>query len=112
MTKVSLTCKKFLADFEGVYQRGEDAFDGAEHAAQPEVHQHQEEHDGPEGRRGEMCHGLREGDEGQTCSLDRLLEEERRRRGKISVALRGAFFFSRLWVTLRDLLTFIYNYPV
>lgn len=77
--EVSLTCKKFLADFESVYQRSEDALDGAEHAAKAEVHQHEEEHDGPEGRGWEVGHGLCEGDEGQACALDRLMgrqEEE------------------------------------
>lgn len=75
--EVSLTCKKFLADFESVYQRSEDALDGAEHAAQAEVNQHEEEHDGPEGRCWEVGHGLCEGNEGQACALDRLLGGEK-----------------------------------
>jgi len=72
----ALTCEELLADLEGVDERREDALDGAEHAAQAQVHQHQEEHHGPEGRRREVSHGLREGDEGQACALDRLEEEE------------------------------------
>lgn len=44
-----LTCEKLLADFESVDQWREDSLDGAEHAAEAEVHQHQEEHDRPEG---------------------------------------------------------------
>lgn len=46
---VFLTCEKLLADFESVYEGSEDALDGAKHAAEAEVHQHEEEHDGPEG---------------------------------------------------------------
>lgn len=76
--EVTLTCKKFLADFESVYQWSEDALDGAEHAAQAEVNQHEEEHDGPEGRGWEVGHGLCEGNEGQTCALDRLSVEEKK----------------------------------
>lgn len=68
----SPTCKKFLADLERVDQRSEDALDGAEHAAEAEVNQHEEEHDGPEGRGREVGHGLCEGDEGQARALDRL----------------------------------------
>lgn len=69
----SLTCEEFLANFTSVHERSEDALDGAEHAAQTQVHQHEEEHDGPEGRGGwEMGHGLREGDEGQAGALDHL----------------------------------------
>lgn len=67
-----MTCEKLLADFERVYQRREDSLDGAEHAAQAEVNQHEEEHDGPEGRGREVSHGFGEGDEGQACALDRL----------------------------------------
>lgn len=84
--EVLLTCEKFLADFESVDQRSEDALDGAEHAAQAQVDQHEEEHDGPEGRGREVGHGLREGDEGQACALDRLLSGRRRRRGWIPAA--------------------------
>ena len=85
----ALTCKKFLADFECVYQRGEDALDGAEHAAQAEVNQHEEEHDGPERRGWEVGHGLCEGYEGQACALDRLLVGRRtRRRAFILLQLR------------------------
>lgn len=69
-----LTCQKLLADFERVDQRGEDALDGAEHAAEAQVDQHEEEHDGPERRGREVGHGFREGDEGQACALDSLVE--------------------------------------
>lgn len=78
-SQTSLTCQTFLADFESVYQRSEDALDGAEHAAQAEVNQHEEEHDGPEGRGWEVSHGLREGNEGQACALDRLLGGEKKK---------------------------------
>lgn len=73
----SLTCKKFLADFESVYQWSGDSLYGAEHAAEAEVNQHQKEHDGPEGRGWEVGHGLRESNEGQACTLDRLVKEEK-----------------------------------
>lgn len=76
--KETLTCQKLLADFERVNQRSEDALNGAEHAAQAEVNQHEEEHDGPEGGGREVGHGLREGDESQTCTLHRLLESEKK----------------------------------
>lgn len=76
---VSLTCKKFLADFEIVHQRCEEALDGAEHAAQAEVDQHEEEHDRPEGRGREVGHGLCEGDEGQARVFERLLGGEKKK---------------------------------
>lgn len=47
--KLCRTCEKLLAEFEGVDERREDPLDGAEHAAQAEVDQHEEEHYGPEG---------------------------------------------------------------
>lgn len=71
-----LTGEELLADFRRVDERSENPLDGAEHTAQAQVHQHEEEHDGPEGGGWEMRHGLREGDEGQACALDHL---ERRR---------------------------------
>lgn len=58
------TCEKLLAALEGVDKRREDPLDGAKHAAQAEVDQHEEEHDGPEGRGREVSHGLGEGDKG------------------------------------------------
>lgn len=44
-----LTCEVFLSYFEGVHDGGEDALDSAKHAAQPQIDQHQEEHDRPKG---------------------------------------------------------------
>lgn len=71
-----LTCEELLAYFEGVDEWREDALDGAEHAAQAQVDQHEEEHHGPEGRGGEVGHGLGEGDEGQPRALNGLRERE------------------------------------
>lgn len=77
------TCEKLLAEFEGVDERRDDALDGAEHAAQAQVDQHEEEHDGPEGRGREVSHGLGEGDEGQAGALDGLSVRRRRRRRRM-----------------------------
>lgn len=66
---IFLTCKKLLSDFECVYQRGEDTLNGAKHAAEAEVNQHKEEHDGPEGWGWEVGHGLCKGNESQACAL-------------------------------------------
>lgn len=78
MVSECLTCEELLADFKRVDERSEDALDGAEHAAEPQVHQHQEEHHRPERRGGEVGHGLGEGDEGQTCALYGLQPDETR----------------------------------
>lgn len=72
----SLTCKELLADFESIDQWREDSLDGAEHAAKAEVDQHEEEHNRPEGRSWEVGHCFCEGDKGQACALDCLLETE------------------------------------
>lgn len=86
-----LTCKKLLADFERVDQRGEDALDGAEHAAQAQVDQHEEEHDGPERRGREVGHGLCEGDEGQACALDSLVEGRKMKLSEVFLFLLSLF---------------------
>lgn len=59
----SFTCEKFLLDLVGVQDRCGDAGHGANHAAQSEVDEHEEEHDRPEWRRREMGHSFCEGDE-------------------------------------------------
>ena len=56
-----------------VVERGGHALYGAELRAQAQGQQHEEEDDGPEGRRGPELHdGLREDDEGQTRTLRTL----------------------------------------
>ena len=84
---LGLTCEELLADFEGVDQRCDDALDGTKHAAHAQVNQHEEKHDGPEGRCREVGHGLCEGDEGQACTLHCLRRRRtgRRRTGKKKV---------------------------
>lgn len=66
------TCEKLFLDLIGVEDGCGDAGHGADHAAQTEVDEHEEEHYRPERRRREMGHGLCEGDEGQAGALNRL----------------------------------------
>lgn len=67
--KGALTCQVLLAHLECVEHRRGDASHGANHAAQAQVDEHEEEHDGPEGRGWEIDHGLSEGNEGQASPL-------------------------------------------
>lgn len=67
-----VTCEHLLGHLEGVDDRRGDSCHGPDHAAQAQVDEHEEEHDGPERGGREMCHGLSEGDEGQACALHRL----------------------------------------
>lgn len=48
--------------FEAVSERGEDALHSAEHGAEAQVEQHEEEERRPEGAAGQQGHGLGEGD--------------------------------------------------
>lgn len=73
---LSLTCQVFLAHFKSVHEGCDDTLDCAKHAAQPQVHQHEEEHDWPKRRGREVGHGLSEGNEGESCALHSLREME------------------------------------
>lgn len=57
---------------EAVPERRQDSLHGSEHGAESEVEQHEEEERRPEGAAGQLRHGLREGDEGQTRPLHAL----------------------------------------
>lgn len=59
-------------DLVGVKDGCGDAGHGADHAAQAQIDQHEEEHDRPQWRGREMGHGFCEGDEGQTRPLHGL----------------------------------------
>lgn len=64
-----LTCQVLFAHLERVEHRRGDAGHGADHAAQAQVDEHEEEHDGPEGGGWKINHSLCEGYEGQACAL-------------------------------------------
>lgn len=66
---LGLTCEELLLDLVGVEDGRGDACHGADLTAQAQVDEHEEEHDGPEGRGREMSHGLCESNEGQACTL-------------------------------------------
>ena len=73
-TQSSLTAQDLLAYLEGVQNGSGDARHSADHAAQAQVDEHEEEHDRPEGAGREVGHGFGEGNEGQTRTLHRLEE--------------------------------------
>lgn len=83
--RARLTCQKLFADFERINQRSEDSLNGAEHAAESEVNQHEEKHDGPEWRSRKVGHGFCEGDKGQARALDCL--SGKRVRGKLLILI-------------------------
>ncbi len=73
----ALTCEDLFPNFESIQNGCGDASHGANHAAQTQVYQHEEKHDRPEGRTGEMGHGLGEGNKSQTGALNSLMREEK-----------------------------------
>ncbi len=73
----ALTCEDLFPNFESIQNGCGNASHGANHAAQAQVYQHEEKHDRPEGRTGEMCHGLGEGNKSQTGALNRLMREKK-----------------------------------
>lgn len=73
----ALTCEDLFPNFESIQNGCGDASHGANHAAQSQVYQHEEKHDRPEGRTGEMGHGLGESNKSQTGALNRLMREKK-----------------------------------
>lgn len=79
LLKSTPTTKDLLADLERVQYGCGDAGHCANHTSQPQVDQHEEEHDRPEGTGREMCHGLSESYKCQTSALNRLDHQRRRK---------------------------------
>lgn len=72
MWKSQLTTQELFPNLESIQDGRGDACHGANHAPQAQVDQHEKEHDRPERTGGKMRHGLREGDECQTGTLNGL----------------------------------------